>query len=45
MALPANYQWGTRVTGAFWTYPREYQDFEDYQNEAMYSHNHNAFPI
>jgi len=43
MTLPVDYRRGTRVPGVFWTYPREYQDFEDYQKAAMRSRNRNAF--
>ena len=44
IALPPNYRRGTRVPAVFWTYPREYETFEKYQNAAITSRNQNAFP-
>jgi dipeptidyl aminopeptidase/acylaminoacyl peptidase len=44
ISLPANYQAGTRVPAVFWTYPREYTSFKDYQRAAIRSHNQNEFP-
>ncbi len=43
LSLPVNYRRGTQVPGVFWTYPREYQDSEDYQNAAIQARNHNEF--
>ncbi len=44
IALPPNYRRGTRVPAVFWTYPREYETFDKYQNAAITSRNQNAFP-
>jgi dipeptidyl aminopeptidase/acylaminoacyl peptidase len=43
ISLPIGYREGTRVPAMFWTYPREYSSFEDYQNAALRSRNHNQF--
>lgn len=44
ISLPTDYKEGTRVPAIFWTYPREYQSFEDYKKTAIRRHNLNEFP-
>jgi dienelactone hydrolase len=44
ISLPTGYQTGTRVPAVFWTYPREYTSFKDYQRSAIRSYNQNEFP-
>jgi len=44
ISLPTDYRPGTRVPAVFWTYPREYDSFKDYQRSAIRSHNRNEFP-
>jgi dipeptidyl aminopeptidase/acylaminoacyl peptidase len=41
--LPVGYRSRTRVPAIFWSYPRDYQSFEDYKKAAIRSRNHNAF--
>lgn len=41
--LPLNYQQGQKVPAVFWSYPREYQSFEDYHRSVIRSYNLNAF--
>jgi dipeptidyl aminopeptidase/acylaminoacyl peptidase len=43
ISLPIDYQEGTRAPAIFWTYPREYDDAEEYQRAAIRSRNENAF--
>lgn len=44
ISLPVDYKKGERVPAVFWTYPREYQSFEDYKKSAIRGNNKNAFP-
>jgi dipeptidyl aminopeptidase/acylaminoacyl peptidase len=44
IALPPGYREGERVPAVFWTYPREYTSFKDYQRASQRSRNHNSFP-
>jgi dipeptidyl aminopeptidase/acylaminoacyl peptidase len=44
ISLPVDYQTGARVPGVFWTYPREYTSFKDYQRSTIRSQNRNRFP-
>jgi dipeptidyl aminopeptidase/acylaminoacyl peptidase len=43
ISLPVGYEEGTRVPAMFWTYPREFDNGEDYQRSAIRGRNHNAF--
>lgn len=43
VALPADYQPGTRLPAMFWFYPREYDSAEDYE-ESNRRYNRNRFP-
>ncbi len=43
VSLPINYVEGQKVPAIFWTYPREYERPELYQNSVVRSRNHNAF--
>ncbi len=43
VSLPINYVEGQKVPAIFWTYPREYERPELYQNAVVRSRNHNAF--
>ncbi len=43
ISLPTNYREGDRVPAVFWTYPREFDDEDEYQNSAIRARNHNAF--
>jgi dipeptidyl aminopeptidase/acylaminoacyl peptidase len=42
LSLPLDYVVGTRVPAVFWTYPREYDSVEEYEQAAIRSHNLNA---
>lgn len=44
LSLPVDYQEGSRVPAVFWTYPREYESFQEYHRAAIRSRNKNAFP-
>jgi dipeptidyl aminopeptidase/acylaminoacyl peptidase len=44
ISLPTDYQPGTRAPAVFWTYPREFTSFKDYQRSAIRSQNRNRFP-
>jgi dipeptidyl aminopeptidase/acylaminoacyl peptidase len=44
ISLPTDYQPGTRVPAVFWTYPREFTSFKDYQRSTIRSQNRNGFP-
>ncbi|HEU5209814.1 MAG TPA: prolyl oligopeptidase family serine peptidase [Longimicrobiales bacterium] len=44
VSLPVGYREGERVPAIFWTYPREYEEPEEYTRAAIRSRNHNAFP-
>ncbi len=44
ISLPPDHKEGERVPAVFWTYPREYQSFEEYKKAAIRSRNQNAFP-
>ena len=44
ISLPTDYEPGTKVPALFWTYPREYTSFKDYQRSAIRSYNQNEFP-
>jgi len=43
ISLPTNYVEGQRVPAVFWTYPREFDDNDEYTNSAIRARNHNAF--
>ena len=43
VSLPTNYVEGQEVPAIFWTYPREYERPELYQNAVVRSRNKNAF--
>jgi dipeptidyl aminopeptidase/acylaminoacyl peptidase len=43
LSLPVNYQDGDKVPAIFWTYPREYESFKEYERAALRRHNRNAF--
>lgn len=43
VSLPVDYVEGERVPAIFWTYPREYERPELYQNAVIRSRNRNAF--
>lgn len=43
MILPAGTEPGAELPAVFWTYPREYQSFKDYERSALRSYNKNAF--
>ncbi len=43
VSLPINYEDGQRVPAIFWTYPREYDNAEDYKHASIRRHNKNAF--
>jgi dipeptidyl aminopeptidase/acylaminoacyl peptidase len=43
ISLPTTYREGDRVPAVFWTYPREFDFEEEYQNSAIRARNHNAF--
>jgi len=42
--LPPEYKTGAKVPAVFWTYPREFASFKEYQRSAIRSRNRNAFP-
>jgi dipeptidyl aminopeptidase/acylaminoacyl peptidase len=44
ISLPPDYKAGIHVPAVFWTYPREYESFEEYQRAAIRRRNHNSFP-
>ncbi|NNK63286.1 MAG: S9 family peptidase [Gemmatimonadetes bacterium] len=43
VSLPVGYEEGDRVPAIFWTYPREYEQAEQYEHAAIRGRNHNAF--
>jgi dipeptidyl aminopeptidase/acylaminoacyl peptidase len=43
ISLPPDYKEGARVPAVFWTYPREFTSFKDYEKSAIRSHNLNGF--
>ena len=43
ISLPTNYRDGQRVPAIFWTYPREYDNNDEYLNAAVESRNRNVF--
>ncbi len=43
VSLPVGYREGERVPAIFWTYPREYEQAEQYEDATVRSRNHNAF--
>ncbi|SVA46246.1 uncharacterized protein METZ01_LOCUS99100 [marine metagenome] len=43
VSLPVDYQDGQKVPAIFWTYPREYEEPEGYENAAVRARNRNAF--
>ena len=43
VSLPVGYQDGQKVPAIFWTYPREYEQAEEYENAAIEARNRNAF--
>lgn len=43
MILPAGTEPGAELPAVFWTYPREYQSFKDYERSAWRSYNKNEF--
>jgi dienelactone hydrolase len=43
ISLPVGYQSGEKVPAVFWTYPREYGSFKEYERAALRRHNLNAF--
>lgn len=44
ISLPTDYKKGDRVPAVFWTYPREFGSFKEYERAAIRSRNHNAYP-
>ena len=43
VSLPVDYVEGEKVPAIFWTYPREYEEAELYENAAVRARNRNAF--
>ena len=43
VSLPVGYVDGQKVPAIFWTYPREYEEAEEYEHDAARSRNKNAF--
>ena len=43
VSLPVDYEEGQKVPAIFWTYPREYEQPEGYENAAVRGRNRNAF--
>ncbi|MEK9500828.1 prolyl oligopeptidase family serine peptidase [Gemmatimonadota bacterium DH-20] len=43
VSLPVGYREGDRVPAIFWTYPREFEQAEQYTRSAIGARNHNAF--
>ena len=43
VSLPLGYQDGEKVPAIFWTYPREYEESEEYESAAIRARNRNAF--
>ncbi len=43
VSLPVNFEEGQKVPAIFWTYPREYEQREGYENAAVRGRNRNAF--
>jgi dipeptidyl aminopeptidase/acylaminoacyl peptidase len=43
VSLPVGYQDGQRVPAIFWTYPREFEQPEEYEHSAITARNKNAF--
>lgn len=44
ISLPPDYKAGMRLPAVFWTYPREYETFKEYQRAAIRRRNHSSFP-
>jgi WD40 repeat protein/dienelactone hydrolase len=44
LILPAGTEPDAELPAVFWTYPREYQSFKDYEKSAWRSTNKNSFP-
>ena len=43
VSLPVGYEEGQKVPAIFWTYPREYEQPEEYENATVRARNRNAF--
>jgi dipeptidyl aminopeptidase/acylaminoacyl peptidase len=43
ISLPIDYRAGDRVPAIFWTYPREFDTNQEYENSAIRARNHNVF--
>ncbi len=43
VSLPVGYQDGDKVPAIFWTYPREFEESEGYESDAIRRRNRNAF--
>ena len=43
VSLPVDYEEGQKVPAIFWTYPREYEQPEEYQSATVRARNRNAF--
>ena len=43
VSLPIDYVEGTKVPAIFWTYPREYEQADEYESAAIQARNKNAF--
>jgi dipeptidyl aminopeptidase/acylaminoacyl peptidase len=43
VSLPVGYQEGDQVPAIFWTYPREFEQPDEYEDSAIRARNHNAF--
>jgi dipeptidyl aminopeptidase/acylaminoacyl peptidase len=43
VSMPVGWREGDEVPAIFWTYPREFEEAEDYENAAVRSRNRNAF--
>ena len=43
VSLPVDYQEGQKVPAVFWTYPREYEEADEYQNSTVQARNQNSF--
>ena len=43
VSLPVGYQEGEQVPAIFWTYPREFEQPDEYEESAIRARNHNAF--
>jgi len=44
ITLPVGYRKGTRVPAVFWTYPREYKSFKEYERDAIRARNRKSYP-